>query len=98
MAKKRALDCHEKLKKGRRLFSDGEWGVALSLKRAMEMLKDLHAGQLTVSMMAGVVQSYASGLECQGNFCENLPRILIDELKAKKPWHLLRLFKGGLKK
>lgn len=63
MAKKRVLDCHGRLKKGRSWFSDGEWGVAFSLKRAVEMLKERHTGQLIMSMMAEVLQSDGRGLE-----------------------------------
>lgn len=69
-------------------------GVALSLTRAVETLKGQHVGQLIVSVLADVLHSLGRELDHQRNFCENLPRILNDELKTKKPWHLLSLFRG----
>ena len=89
MARKRVLDCHGRFKKGRSQFSDGEGGAALSLGRAKELLEGRHAGQQIVSMMAEVLHADEKGLAHQGKFCATLPRILIDELKTKKPWHLL---------
>lgn len=60
-------------------------GVALSLTRATEMLRGQHVGQLIVSMMTRVLHSDGREIEHHENFCGNLPRILNDEVKTKKP-------------
>lgn len=89
MAKRRGCGRSRKAKAGRRAGSATEHeGVALSLTRAVEMLKGQHVGPFIVSVLADVLHSLGRQLDHQGNFCENLPRILNDELKTKKPWHL----------